>query len=220
MKTQTRWSHCKLLAATLLVGSLLPLASRVLADGTAAGTPISNTATATYTDPNDATNTPINATSNTVVVQVTEVAGITATAQTPSNAAPNAGDTLYVDFVITNTGNDPTQFYIPGTATLSNTTNFSQGTLQVVAVNGVAITPVNVPAAGANTATLGIGTGGSIPANPGTGTTGTVTVRVPLTSIGNGWAKYDCRVGKHHPCQWTKPGSHGQCERQRSLHRR
>jgi hypothetical protein len=168
------------LAATLLMSGALSLATPVFADGTVAGTGISNTATATYTDPvTDPTGvTPIPATSNTVQITVSEVAGITVVAQPPSNAAPNAGDTLYVDYVITNTGNDPTQFFIPGTATLSNTTAFSQGTIQVVAVNGTAITAVNVPAAGASTSTLGVGASGSIAA------TGSVTVRVPITVSG------------------------------------
>jgi hypothetical protein len=159
----------------------LSFAAPVFADGTVAGTAISNTATATYTDPvTDPTGTtPIPATSNTVSVTVSEVAGITVVAQPPSNAAPNAGDTLYVDFVITNTGNDPTQFFVPGTATLSNTTAFSQGTIQVVAVNGTALgAAVNVPAAGASTSTLGVGTSGSIVAN------GSITVRVPVTVSG------------------------------------
>lgn len=44
-------------------------------------------------------------------------------------------------------------------------------------------TAVNVPAGGATTATLGVGTGGSIAPNPGTGTIGTVTVRVPLMAL-------------------------------------
>jgi hypothetical protein len=170
-----------LLATSLLLSGALSFTAPALADGTLAGTPISNTATATYTDPvTDPTGTTaINATSNTVLVTVSEVAGITVVAQPPSTAAPNAGDTLFVDFVITNTGNDPTQFSVPGVATLSNATAFSQGTLQVVAVNGTALgAPVNVPAAGATTSTL-LGAGpGSIAAN------GSITVRVPITVSG------------------------------------
>ncbi len=180
-KNSSNHHYRNLLATSLLLSGALSFASPVFADGTLAGTPISNTATATYTDPvTDPTGaTAINATSNTVLVTVSEVAGITVVAQPPSNAAPNAGDTLYVDFVITNTGNDPTQFFVPGVATLSNATAFSQGTLQVVAVNGTALgSPVNVPAAGANTSTLGVGASGSIAAN------GSITVRVPITVSG------------------------------------
>jgi hypothetical protein len=180
-KHSTNSQYKKLLATSLLLSGALSFATPVFADGTVAGTSISNTATATYTDPvtDPLGNTAINATSNTVLVTVSEVAGITVVAQPPSNVGPNAGDTLFVDFVITNTGNDPTQFFVPGVATLSNATAFSQGTLQVVAVNGTALgTPVNVPAAGATTSTLGVGASGSIPAN------GSITVRVPITVSG------------------------------------
>ncbi|BAU11376.1 unknown protein [Leptolyngbya sp. NIES-3755] len=165
----------KLLAATLLIGSSLSSVRTVLAQ-TAAGTTISNTATATYSD---GTNN-YNATSNTVTVQVAEVPGIQVTAQPPSNATPNANDTLEVDFIITNVGNDPTQFFIPGTVTLSDTTNFSvDGPLRIIEVNGATIPAVNVPVAGGETGTL-LGANGSIPPNSGTGTNGTVRVRVRI----------------------------------------
>lgn len=168
MKTTTY----KLLAATLLIGSSLSGVRTVLAQ-TTAGTTISNTATATYSDGT----TTYNATSNTVTVQVAEVPGINVAAQTPSNATPIPNSTLYVDFIITNVGNDPTQFFVPGTATLSDSTNFVvDGALQIIARNGTAIAPVNVPTTGAATGsnTLLGATDGSIPAN------GTITVRVPI----------------------------------------
>lgn len=169
-----------LVAAALIANGIFQLVAPALAEGTAAGSDIKNTATATFSDGT----TTYNATSNEIVITVAEIAGINITSQTPSVPAPTAGDTLYVDYVITNTGNDPTQFFIPGSATLSNTTAFSQnGPLQIVAVNGTALgTPVNVPTAGGNTgdtALLGP-TQGSIAPNPGTGTTGTITVRVPI----------------------------------------
>lgn len=170
-----------LLAASLTLGGAIYLAAPVLADGTAAGTSIRNTATGTFTDGT----TNYNATSNEVVIEVSEIAGVNLVAQTPSNASPNAGDTLYVDFVITNTGNDPTQFFIPGAATLSNTTAFTQnGPIQIIATNGINLpTAVNVPAAGGATGALLGATPGSIVANPGSGTTGTVTVRVPIRAL-------------------------------------
>jgi hypothetical protein len=168
----------QLLAATLAIGSILQWATPVWADGTAAGTPITNTATGTFTDDN---NTPYQTTSNEVKITIAEVAGIDVTVKTLSAANPNAGDTLYVDFLIANTGNDHTQFFVPGTATLSNTTAFAQnGDLQIVAVDGVDIAPVTVPNAGATTGALGLSNGGSIAPNPGTGTGGTITVRVPI----------------------------------------
>jgi hypothetical protein len=167
----------QIVAAFLLLSSTFGTISPVLAQ-VAAGSDIKNTATAKFKD--DA-GTVYNSTSNEIVIKVAEIAGINITAQTPSAPTPNAGDTLFVDYVITNTGNDPTQFFIPGTATLSNTTNFSQnGQLQIIAVNGTTLgTAVNVPNAGGTTGAL-LTTSGSIPANPGTGTNGTITVRVPI----------------------------------------
>lgn len=165
----------KLLAATLLIGSSLSGIQTVLAQ-TAAGTTISNTATATYSD---GTNT-YNSTSNTVTVQVAEVPGVQVTAQPPSNPNPNPTDTLFVEFTITNVGNDPTQFFIPGTVTLSDSTNFAvNGPLQIIAVNGTTLpSPVDIPPGGDETGDLLAN--GSIPPNPGTGTTGTVRIRVPI----------------------------------------
>ncbi|XHX80718.1 MAG: beta strand repeat-containing protein [Stenomitos frigidus ULC029] len=168
MKTQTRWSYCKFLAVTLLVGSFLPLASRALADGTTAGTTISNTATATYEDPN-APGTIINATSNTVTVTVAEVAGVTATPLAINDlnggtVLPN--DVLNYDFRLTNVGNDPTGLFIPGSATVTGPG--TGGALQFSIDGGTTFNPV--PAGGVTTA--------SIPAG------GSVIVRVPVTISG------------------------------------
>jgi hypothetical protein len=125
-----------LAATTLLAGGIFQLAMPVFAEGTAAGTAISNTATATYEDPNNP-NVKINATSNTVVVTVAEVAGITVTASgtsigtdTNNDGKANVGDILYYDYTITNVGNDPTQFRIPNLAAVSGAGTVS-GNLQV-----------------------------------------------------------------------------------------
>lgn len=108
----------QLLTVTLLFGGTFNLVAPAMAAGTAAGTNISNTATGTYLDPSDTTNTPINTTSNTVTITVAEVAGIDVSANSqPSNASP--GGTLTYDYKITNTGNDPTKFVLPTKATLS-----------------------------------------------------------------------------------------------------
>jgi hypothetical protein len=177
MKSSFRSRH--LLAATLLISGGFALAQPVGAL-LAPGTSISNTATATFTD--SGTGNTFNATSNTVTVQVAEVPGISVTAQTPSNATPNAGDTVDVDFVITNIGNDPTQFFIPDTVTFGSVTGPTptlSGPLKIIAVNatGTSSTTVDVsiPTGGAATgpnensyASLGLG-----PIAPG----GSVTVR-------------------------------------------
>jgi hypothetical protein len=180
-----------LVLAALLASGTLHFISPVLAQ-TAANQEISNTATAVYDD-DDTTTPTYTATSNTVKIRVREVAGIEITAQAPSNTSPNAGDTLYVDFVIKNTGNDPTKFFIPNTATLKDssgavTTKFTvNGPLQVVAVDfdgnntNDLSTAANVPTTGNGAATdaiFGTLNGGSVNAG------GTVTVRVPIRVTG------------------------------------
>jgi hypothetical protein len=138
--------------ASLLVSSgLLQLAAPVLANGTAAGTQITNTATASYEDPTDPTK-PLNTFSNTVKVTVAEVAGLTLTADTfsvvdgttlvPTNAGAVPGNKVYFDYTITNVGNDPTQIRVPGTAKVTGSGQVEQ----VQYWNGTAW--VNIPNAG------------------------------------------------------------------------
>jgi hypothetical protein len=114
-----------LVASLLLGGGLMQLAAPVLAQGTAAGTQITNTATASYEDPTQPTQ-PFNTFSNTVKVEVAEVAGVTLSADSavvvnpntllPTNTGAVTGDKVYFNFTVTNVGNDPTQLRIPGTA--------------------------------------------------------------------------------------------------------
>ncbi len=123
----------RLLAATLLVSGITALAAPAFADGTAAGTSIDNTATATYDNPDDPTK-PFNATSNTVKVTVAEVAGITVTPLSTidvngGNVLPN--DIVNYEFKVTNVGNDTTEFFIPGTPTVAG-----PGAATVVQITG------------------------------------------------------------------------------------
>jgi hypothetical protein len=172
-------SHYKnVLATSLLLSGALSLAAPVFADGTAVGTTITNTATATYTDPvTDPTGTTaINATSNTVSVTVSEVAGITVVSAgapvdgTTSTAGIVQGDVVYFDFIVTNTGNDPTQFFIPGAPTTVNgSAAFSSSANPIlVDLTGGTNYTTTVPAAGLTTS-------GSFPAGS------TIRVRVPVT---------------------------------------
>ncbi|MBW4600101.1 MAG: hypothetical protein KME29_10960 [Calothrix sp. FI2-JRJ7] len=179
MKSRKNQHFKQLLAATFAVSSSFGMVAPVLAQ-TAAGSDIKNSATATFSDGT----TTYNATSNEVIIKVAEVAGVTVTAQTPSVTNPNSNDTLYVDFVITNTGNDPTEFFIPGTATLNSTTPGAftiNGPLKIVAVNGTNLpgNGVDVPNAGDTTGNL-LPSNGSIPPNLGAANTGKITVRVPV----------------------------------------
>lgn len=155
MKRRTRCTYRRLLATTLLVGGALSISTATLADGTSAGTTISNTATATYEDLN-APGTTINATSNTVNVTVAEVAGVTATPLAINDVnggtvLPN--DVLNYDYRISNVGNDPTRFFIPGSATVTGPG--TAGTLQYSLDGGA--TFINIPAGGVTTASIPAG---------------------------------------------------------------
>ncbi|WP_414621398.1 hypothetical protein [Calothrix sp. CCY 0018] len=108
-----------LLVSALIANGVFQFIAPVLADGTEAGGTISNTATATYEDPNN-TGTPINTTSNTVTVTVAEVAGITISASgviDNNDGTVAVGDLLTYTYTLTNVGNDPTRFHIPNQAT-------------------------------------------------------------------------------------------------------
>jgi hypothetical protein len=128
---------------------LMQLAAPVLANGTAAGTQITNTATASYEDPTEPTK-PLNTFSNTVKVEVAEVAGITVVADTfkvvngagaPTNAGAVAGDKVYFDYTVTNVGNDPTKLRIPGTATSTGASSVDK--VQYSLDNGVTWTDID-----------------------------------------------------------------------------
>jgi len=202
-KSLFRVSTRLLVTIALLLGSCLSLAKSVLADSTPPNTTISNTATGSF----DATSSGITGTvtSNTVNLSVLEVAGITA-ASSGNQEAPigvanagtfqgiagiNTGDVVYFDFTVTNVGNDPTGFFIPGTATISGGTleNIQiievdpNGTLGLPTPTILAV-PVTVPAGvGGDTIALLGATNGYIPVN------GTVKVRVAVkvteTTVGN-----------------------------------
>ena len=161
----------RLVFAMLASGGVLsPLGTdRAQAAGTAAGTAISNTASATYSDPNN-TGTTLNATSNTVTVTVAEVAGITAVgAAVTDTVAAHAGnflpgDVVNYDFTVTNTGNAPDTFALPSTATVTGPG--TAGALEYSTDGGAHFT--TIPASGGAT-------------TPSVAANATVLVRVPIT---------------------------------------
>jgi hypothetical protein len=168
-------SYRSIVATALLAGSLFQFIAPVLAEGTAAGQSISNTATATYEDPNTP-GTTINTTSNTVVVSVAEVAGITLTASgvTDNNGGTVAvNDLLIYTYTLTNVGNDATQFRVPN---LAKTTG--PGTVSGTLPNGGTPNNLQYSTDGGKTWQNITGTEVIIPSiAPG----GTVLVRVPVT---------------------------------------
>lgn len=198
-KSHLRFYTHLLLTSALMLGGGLSISELALAAGTPAGTTITNTATGSFEGETSGSTGTV--TSNTVTISVSEVAGITAVAsgnqEAPASVANagayqgvagiNTGDVVYFDFTITNVGNDPTAFFIPGTATISGGTLEN---IQIIAVDpdgAGAIAPKtladNVPNTGVSTITVLGSTDGYIPIN------GTVTVRVAVkvmeTVVGN-----------------------------------
>lgn len=161
--------------------SALPLLAQV-------GTVINNQATGSFTDPAD-NDREVRIESNVVQVSIAEVAGITVTPDGTEEAPEgvtgegpfqgngniNPEDVVYFRYKITNVGNDPTKFFIPGTP--SNVTGGTQrGEVQVIGYDpDEPDSFVTIPAGGANTGTiLELPNNGSI--EPG----GSITIRVPI----------------------------------------
>jgi hypothetical protein len=152
-----------LIATGLLAHSLFQYVTPVKAEGTNAGQSISNTATATYEDPNNP-GTTINTTSNTVVVTVAEVAGVTVTGSGTSfktdqngDGKIGIGDSVYYTYNVTNVGNDPTQFRIPDQPTVTGPGQLD-GAVQISYDGGTTWTDV----AAGGTVTNSITPGGSV----------------------------------------------------------
>ncbi len=170
-----QWRYRPLLVTALIAGNVFQLIAPALADGTAAGTGISNTATGTYADPNDPTTT-LSATSNTVNVIVAKVAGITVTASGVTNyglggttPAPSKSidknDVVKYDYTVTNVGNSAINFRIPNAAAVSGPGTVT-GNLQISLDGGKNFTDIT---GGDLTTTVPIPIGSS------------VLVRVPVT---------------------------------------
>ena len=96
------------IAPLVVASATIFFAGPAHAVGTAAGTTISNTATATYTDPQGAT---VSVPSNKVDVRVDELLNVTVATADPGDVAAQPGATDQVlSFIVTNTGNGPEAF--------------------------------------------------------------------------------------------------------------
>ena len=184
----SKFNYRSLVAGLFIAGGVFQLVTPALA-APAADTTISNTATATYTDPSNPS-TPITAQSNTVTITVAEVAGITVvSANTPTNLQP--GSTVPYDFRITNAGNDPTRFVVPNVVTVSGTGGGTQSGNLLISYDGTTYTDITtLPGYNATTKELttnGVAANGTIlvraqilvPANAAGGST--ITVRLGNT---------------------------------------
>ncbi len=168
----------------LVIVALLAAANGAYA-ATAAGTAITNQATATYLD---AQAKPQTATSNTVVTTVQQVASLTLTAGSAKNAA--AGTQVAYSHTVTNTGNGADTFNL----TSANTGAFSMTGVQFfadangdgVADNATPLTSTGSMAAGATFKFVAVGT---LPAGAAAGATNTITVTT--TSAFTGTVKAD-----------------------------
>lgn len=181
-KTQYSKFYRAVIAAAFLTNGIFQFVAPVLAEGSTGGQSISNTATATYEDPNNP-NTPINSTSNTVTVTVAEVAGITVTSsgitnQTTPGGTIQPGNVLVYTYTVTNIGNDPTKFRLPNQAT-SNGPGTIEGTLPVDK-NGQTPASGQLQYSTDGGATWTNITPGGID-SPSVPVDGTVLIRVPVT---------------------------------------
>lgn len=175
------------------VALLTTLKLPALAAGTTAGTTIENTAHGSFENPNDA-GTVIPVDSNTVILTISEVAGISVSNQgIPVEAPPadvvndgpgqgdsviSAEDIVYFTYRITNVGNDQTQFFIPDApANVLNGAFQSANPIEIVEYfDGTTTTGLNIPV------TTGAATG-TFPAIPNDGSVpvdGYIDVRVPV----------------------------------------
>ena len=199
---KNRWQRyylAPLVGVSLLSAGVLP----AIADGTAAGETIDNTAYGSFASP-AAPDTPIQINSNTVTLTVAEIAGIDVAAtsgqEAPSgvqDAGPAQGDgivsaedVIYYTFRITNIGNDQTQFFIPeAPANVSSNATFDKdatGRIRVIGYNdgtdptptGTTAVDIAIPDGGLATGDGVLGTGlpnsGSVPIN------GFVEVQIPV----------------------------------------
>jgi trimeric autotransporter adhesin len=191
-----------ILTTTLITSSPLLYGVPAMAAIAPAGQVIQNKATGSFIDIDNAEKAIF---SNTVQVTVAEVTGISIT-PSGTTGTPTLGSIVYFDFTISNDGNDPTQFFIPGSPSAAS--GGTPGLITVISYDpdGVAGaspaidltaatpsgTPVTVPITGAATGTLTKASAfnnGSIPAG------GTITVRVPMTVTTTGGQSVSVTLG-------------------------
>ncbi|MGC1306193.1 MAG: hypothetical protein WA885_03105 [Phormidesmis sp.] len=201
-KTFRRQAQKPLLAAALAAAGVFNMVSAVVAEGTDAGTAITNRATATYDDGTGGAT--INAVSNTVTINVAEVAGITVVSSGSNdvnNGSVVTNDVVTFDFKVTNTGNAASYVFVPGKNGITPTnaeilridivdpgvpTTQAEAPNAATAASTAPAASFNaVPAAGASTETFtNMPSGGGLIAADGSFTV-RVTVKVTANTVGD-----------------------------------
>jgi uncharacterized repeat protein (TIGR01451 family) len=171
-----------------------------------AGTEIKNQASGSFEDPTaEPGTTPVVVQSNEVIATIAEIAGIAVTPagiiEAPKGTAGgdkfqgngkiNQGDIVYFDYVITNVGNDITQFFIPGAASLIQGGTIA-GPIKITEVDPdgatgateAKVVDIEIPAAGGNTGPDANGSNGLLNADGIIPVGGTVRVRIPVKVTG------------------------------------
>jgi uncharacterized repeat protein (TIGR01451 family) len=137
MKTGPNWSIMNVrlacIAPLIVASASIMFAQPVRAAGTAAGTTISNTANATYTDGGG---NPVNVPSNPVNIRVDEVLNVTVVSADPGDVAAAPGATNQIlSFTVTNTGNGSEAFRLSPINVIGGD-NFDPTTTSLVIDNG------------------------------------------------------------------------------------
>lgn len=158
--------------AALATLPILLCATQLAHAATAAGTSITNQASATYTD---AALGAHSVTSNTVVTIVQQVASVTLTANGAQTVAPGAQ--VSYAHTLTNSGNGPDTFTFSvsntGSVTLNNVLFYADANGDGVADNAIPLLGTGILAAGGTFKFVAVGT---VPNNAAAGSTNTLTV--------------------------------------------
>ena len=168
----------------------------------AADVVIENQATGSYLNDSTETQTTQTVVSDIVSLTVAEVAGITISTGGVTGATTSGG-TAFFDFILTNVGNDPTQFFIPGRATIVGGTQSGAITITSYDSDGnrtAAATTLNVTVPQTTGGRTGIllsntaaANNGSIPAG------GTIRIRVPISILATSGNSVSVTMGQTIP---------------------